>query len=265
MIPTDAASTRDKTRDSHLDADRRTRPELVAVIPVYNEQDSIAKVVHEWMSELDKFCGDFVVLTIDDGSRDRSLEVLRSLQDRYGPRLLVLTRPNRGHGQTCLEGYRRGATMGARYLLQIDSDGQCDPRYFKQLWHMREQFAVVYGERKTRDDGWKRVVVSQVLRLMLRLAFHVNCPDANVPYRLMKTDAVMGAVNRISEDFHLANVALAILLAQDKSCSHGFVPIGFRERLGGKPSVKLSLFGRKAVELYRSIRKMLVESETPVK
>jgi dolichol-phosphate mannosyltransferase len=92
--------------------------------------------------------------------------------------------------------------------------------------------------------------------LMLLLAFRVNCRDANVPYRLMKTNEVIGAVNRIPPDFGLANIALAVLLAGDPRCSHRFVPIGFRQRTGGQPSIKPSMFGRKAFELYRDIRKM---------
>jgi dolichol-phosphate mannosyltransferase len=253
------------TIDSDPTAERRNPPELAVVIPVYNEQDSIGKVIEEWIDELDGCCENFVVLAIDDGSRDRSLDVLRGLQERFGSRLLATTQPNRGHGQTCLEGYRHGIAMGARYLFQIDSDGQCDPRYFRSLWRIREQFTVVYGVRKTRDDGWMRVLISRILGLMLRWAFRANCPDANVPYRLMQADAVAGAIDRIPADFHLANVALAVLLARDKSCSHGFVPIGFRKRYGGQSSVSPLMFGRKAVALHRQIRKMLREGEVPRK
>ena len=47
------------------------------------------------------------------------------------------------------------------YVFQIDSDGQCDPRYFASLWRLREQFTVVYGVRTTRDDGLARVLISR--------------------------------------------------------------------------------------------------------
>jgi dolichol-phosphate mannosyltransferase len=231
-------------------------PALLVVMPVYNEQASVAGVVQEWMEELARTCVNFVMLAIDDGSKDDSLSVLQHLQERWGPKLQVVSRPNRGHGQTCLDGYRRAAAMGVRYVCQIDSDGQCDPRYFAGLWRLREQSTVVYGVRTTRDDGLARVFISGVLRLMLLVAFRVNCRDANVPYRLMKTNEVIGAVNRIPPDFGLANIALAVLLAGDPRCSHRFVPIGFRQRTGGQPSIKPSMFGRKAFELYRDIRKM---------
>jgi len=244
-----------------MDPSRLDPPELLVVIPVYNEQASIPEVVREWIEELERSCDSFAILAIDDGSKDGSLVALRRLQERWRSRFLVITRPNRGHGQTCLEGYRRAAAMGARYVFQIDSDGQCDPRYFSSLWRLREQFSVVYGVRVKRDDGLARVFISRVLRVMLLVAFQVNCRDANVPYRLMKTNEVMWAVNRIPPDFGLANIALAVLLAGDSKCSHALVPIGFRQRSGGQPSVKPSMFGRKAFELFRDIWKMRGEPQ----
>jgi len=250
------------TREASLDPSRLDPPELLVVIPVYNEQSSIDEVVREWMEELERCCRSFTILAIDDGSKDGSLEALQRLQEQWGPRLQVITRPNRGHGQTCVEGYRRADAMGARYVFQIDSDGQCDPRYFPSLWRLREQFSVVYGVRIKRDDGLARVFISRILRLMLLVAFQVNCRDANTPYRLMKTDETMWAVNRIPAEFGLANIALAILLAGDHKCSHGFVPIGFRQRTGGQSSVKPSMFGRKAIELYRDIRRMRSEPQS---
>ncbi|CAG5018005.1 Undecaprenyl-phosphate 4-deoxy-4-formamido-L-arabinose transferase [Dyadobacter sp. CECT 9275] len=234
-----------------------TPPELAVVIPVFNEQDSIQKVIGEWIPELEKWCSNFVVLAIDDGSRDHSLAILYQLQEQFGKRLVIITRPNRGHGQTCLEGYHYAGKLGARFVFQIDSDWQCDPRYFPAFWQIRNRAFVISGVRTSRDDGWKRIIVTKTLRLMLLLAFRVDCPDANVPYRLMQTEAIQSAILRIPEDFHLANVALAVLLRRDKSVTHSYVPIGFRERYGGEPSVKLPLFGRKAIELYRNIQTML--------
>jgi dolichol-phosphate mannosyltransferase len=234
-------------------------PELLVVMPVYNEQASIPRVIREWTQELNVSCISFTILAIDDGSSDGSLRILQALQQRPESHLTVVTRPNRGHGQTCLEGYRRARSLDARYVLQIDSDGQCDPRYFSSLWRLREQFTVVYGVRTRRDDGLPRVLVSRILRLMLWLVFRVNCPDANVPYRLMRTRAIQSAVGRIPSDFHLANAALAILLAKDRKCSHGFVPITFRLRYGGASSLKGWLFVRKALDLLRDTRKMLRE------
>lgn len=147
--------------------------------------------------------------------------------------------------------------MGAHYIFQIDSDGQCDPQYFFRFWRMRDRYDVVYGVRTKRDDGLFRLFVSMVLRIFILALFHVFCPDANVPYRLMRTQAVLPTVDTLPDHFFLANAALAILLKKDKAIRHGYVPIRFRERYGGEPSIRAMVFARKAFELYRDLRAVM--------
>lgn len=235
---------------------------LAVVMPVYNEEASVGFVVGEWMTALEALGEPFALLALDDGSRDGTLRVLHDLQHRFPERLVVSTHANRGHGQTCLEGYREAARLCARHVLQIDSDGQCDPRFLPAIWALRSQCTVVYGVRTRRDDGAARTAMSRVLRGLLRARFKVECPDANVPYRLMRTAEVVGAVNAIPATVDLANVALAALLASDPACTHGFVPITFRRRHAGQPSVSWRAFGGKAVVLYRDLASLL-DSRAP--
>lgn len=229
-------------------------------MPVFNEQASVRKVVTEWFSEIQNWTEDFVFLALDDGSQDNTRQVLEKLRDQLGLRLEIVSRSNRGHGQTCLEGYRTALERGIPWVFQIDSDGQCDPQYFFRFWRLREKCDVIYGVRKKRDDGWRRVVASRVLRITLALTCGVNCVDANVPYRLMRTESLRDVLNRIPADFFLANVALAVLLRREGKASEGRVPIRFRERYGGEPSVALGKFGSKAGELVRQLRALLASA-----
>jgi glycosyltransferase involved in cell wall biosynthesis len=232
-------------------------PELLVVLPVYNEQASVRKVAMEFFEEIENWTERFVFLALDDGSTDNTPAVLERLRTQLGPRFEILRHANRGHGQTCLAGYRIAAERGIPLVLQIDSDGQCDPQYFFRFWRLRDKADVIYGLRTKRDDGFRRVIASMVLRVFLLVGFRVVCLDANVPYRLMKTEKIAPLVDRIGPDFNLANIGLAVALKRAPGIVHAHVPIRFRERYGGEPSVKLSLFGRKAVELFRNIRQML--------
>lgn len=229
------------------------RPELMVVMPAFNEEGAVRRVVREWFRELDDWTERFVFLAIDDGSRDGTAAVLRGLSAELGPRLELVSRPNRGHGQSCLEGYRAACTRQVPWVLQIDSDGQCDPWYFHRFWRMRHDHDVIYGRRVARDDGFRRVVASQVLWLTLLACVGTRCVDANVPYRLMRTARLGPLVDAIPADFGLANVALAALLRWE-GWSQGVVPIRFRDRYAGTPSVRLGSFGGKAVQLVRQIR-----------
>jgi len=234
-----------------------TTPELILVMPVFNEQASVRKVVLEWFQEVENWTEHFVFLAINDGSTDGTLRILQRLRRQLGDRFEVLDQENKGHGQSCLAGYRVACQREVPFVFQIDSDGQCDPQYFFKFWRQRDQCDVVYGSRKRRDDGWRRVVASQILRLTLLAVAGCNCLDANVPYRLMRTWNLAPKLDKIPPGFFLANVALAVLLKRDVSWRHGVVPIRFRERYGGEPSVRLGKFGEKAKELNSQLRALL--------
>ena len=230
--------------------------DLMVVMPVYNEEASVRKVIMEWFPVINDCTENFVFLAIDDGSKDGTLAVLEDLKKQFGDRVEIISRKNRGHGQSCLEGYRVAISRGIPWDFQIDSDGQCDPQYFFRVWSMRPDFDVIYGSRYRRDDGWRRVVASQVLRLTLLFSCAVNCVDANVPYRLIRTDILRGLVDRIPDSFNLANIALSVLLRRLPKVRQGVVKIRFLQRYGGEPSVTLGKFGSKATELVAQLKRL---------
>jgi dolichol-phosphate mannosyltransferase len=230
--------------------------DLLVVMPVYNEQVTVANVAEEWCQQLDACGMRYKLVAINDGSKDQTPQVLEKLQQIFGDRLEVVNQKNVGHGQSALNGYRLAIERGIPWVFQIDSDGQCDPRYFAECWKLRNDYDVVSGYRARRDDGLRRVIVSTVLRWFILLAFRTNCPDANVPYRLMRTAAIAPLVKKIQPDFSLANVGLAVLVAR-AGLKCRFVAISFRARQGGEPTVPYAKFGDKAKELYQNLRDLL--------
>lgn len=233
----------------------KPRPELLVALPVYNESASIRDVVGNWMAALDSAVGSYVILAINDGSTDHSGEILEELRSACGDRLEVRSRDNRGHGQSCLEAYLVALERGIPYILQIDSDGQSDPRYVRGFWERRGDFDVIYGKRR-RLDGLARIIASLALRVLLRLLEGVDCVDANVPYRLMNTCACEQAIRAIPPVVSLANVALAVLLKRNPEIRHGTIAVDFPPRCGGEPSVPLSRFIVKGYELFAQLRKL---------
>jgi dolichol-phosphate mannosyltransferase len=227
-------------------------PELVLVVPVYNEEDAIGPVLVEWRAELIRTvgAGRFTILVIDDGSTDATPTRLAALG--WGE-LQVHRHANRGHGQSCLVGYIKADEMGATYIFQIDSDGQCDPVGFAKVWALREDVPAVYGRRTSRDDGAARRLISGILRASLKLARGTQLNDTNVPFRLYRAPLAAAAARRVPADFNLANIAMALLLEPE-----GFVevPIHFRDRMGGQPAVRLWGFAPKAVRLHRDVYRL---------
>ena len=222
------------------------------IVPVYNEQDAIVPVLTEWRAEFDRTVGKgrFLILAIDDGSKDQTPQRLAALD---WPELRVMRHANRGHGQSCLAGYIEAARLGAEYVFQIDSDGQCDPVGFAGVWDRRKNAPAIYGRRRSRDDGAARRLISRVLRVSLKIARRTRLNDTNVPFRLYRAPLAAATAARVPADFNLANIAMALLMEP-----HGFeeVPIHFRDRMGGHPTVRLWGFAPKALRLHRDVYRL---------
>ncbi|MCX7868311.1 MAG: glycosyltransferase family 2 protein [Terrimicrobiaceae bacterium] len=227
----------------------------MVVLPVFNEANALPAVLEEWMPAFEAAVPDFRLLALDDGSTDSTPRLLEQAASKFSPRLEWRRHPNRGHGQTCLEGCRAACQAGAEWVFQLDSDGQCDARFFKGVWESRGAADVVYGVRVSREDGWRRVLASRVLRLVLLVVARTSCADANTPYRLMRVEGLAPALDRIPADFRLANIALAVVLKR-MGWREAHVPIAFRARAGGEPSVPLRLFAARALELIRQLRSL---------
>ncbi len=223
-------------------------------MPVYNEEASIRKVLLEWGLELSRWTQSFHFLVIDDGSTDETANILDELKQSEGSKLTILSQRNIGHGQTCLRGYTWAIRQNVRYVLQLDSDGQCDPKFFHEFWSQREKCDVIYGRRFIRDDGMFRSLASKCMRITIALSSLVVCCDANVPYRLMQTSVLPPVLAKIPPEFHLANVALAVLLRKSPGVKHGCVSIRFRKRYGGTPSVRFGKFIHRAWQLVGQLR-----------
>ena len=224
--------------------------ELLVIMPVHNEEDCLPAVLREWMDALEQTGIDFEILLLDDGSTDRTPAVIAQfVQAESGGRIRSRRHDNMGHGQTCLQGYREACWSGVPWVFQIDSDGQCDPAYFPAVWAARRDHEVVYGRRTVRRDGWTRVLASVLVRALVRIAAGVSCPDANVPYRLMSTARLLPLVDTVPSGFDLANIALAVQIRR-AGWREATVPIVFRPRAGGEPSVPLIRFAGKALELF---------------
>ncbi len=233
---------------------------LYIVIPAYNEEENIRQVVEDWYPVAEKYNGngESRLVIIDDGSRDGTYEILKNCAADK-PLLLPLTKPNGGHGATVLYGYHYALDSGADYIFQTDSDGQTLPEEFDPFWEQREDYDMVIGWRRGRQDGGSRVFVTKTLKTVIRLCFGVTVTDANTPYRLMKADTLRQYIGLIPENFNLSNVLLSVIYAK-KGCRVKYIPITFRPRQGGVNSInmkKIFRIGQQALHDFREINKAL--------
>lgn len=207
------------------------------VMPAYNEEANIRSVVEQWYPVVDACGPDSRLVIANDGSKDRTFEILQALQSRY-PKLVALDKPNSGHGATVLYLYRYAIEGGADYVFQTDSDGQTNPEEFWQFYEHRQDYDFQIGYRKGRQDGFSRVLVTRVLRLAVWLKFHVWVTDANTPFRLMNTKRLAIILKDIPQDYFLCNVAVSALAVKRKERCKWY-EITFKPRQGGVNSINM--------------------------
>lgn len=210
---------------------------LYLVIPAYNEEETISAVACAWHSIVQEVGGESRLVVVNDGSRDRTEEILAGLREKL-PRLVPLSKKNGGHGAAIAFGYRYALEHGADYVFQTDSDGQTLPEEFWPFWDARGAYDYQIGHRTQRQDGVARVVVTRVLRLVLLGVFGVWIPDANTPFRLMSGRSLGKLLPLLPKDHNLTNVLLSVLY-RASGCPGRFLPITFLPRQGGVNSINL--------------------------
>lgn len=233
---------------------------MYIIIPAYNEEANIKKVVEDWYSVVEKYNedGNSRLVVIDDGSKDATYKILSSLAKTM-PLLVPVTKKNSGHGATILHGYKYAIEQGADYIFQTDSDGQTLPSEFHDFYKQREKYDMIIGWRNKREDGSSRVFVTKVLKAVIKLCFKVDVQDANTPFRLMKTETLKQYIDLIPNDFNLSNVIISVIFAK-KNCKVKYIPITFRPRQGGVNSINIKRIvkiGIQALSDFKTINKTI--------
>jgi glycosyltransferase involved in cell wall biosynthesis len=124
---------------------------LLAIVPAYNEDEAITRTVEE----IKRFAPDFDVVVVDDGSADRTAS------NAAGAGAAVLRLPfNLGIGGAMQSGYIYALERDYEVAVQVDGDGQHDPRFIHELLgHVRGEprFNMVTGSRFLEpEDGGHR-------------------------------------------------------------------------------------------------------------
>ncbi len=110
----------------------------VVVMPLYNEEETLAQVVEEVQRHTDAR-----IVVVNDGSTDRSAAILRDLRG-----IDVITHPqNEGYGQSLIDGFRYAVDGGFDVAVTIDCDLQHEPRLIPRFLREIPRWDIVSGSR----------------------------------------------------------------------------------------------------------------------
>ncbi len=158
---------------------------LSVFFPAFNDAPSLPGLIEKTFSVLEESAGDFEVIVVNDGSYDNTAQVLAALQERFGPRMRVVTHEtNRGYGGALRSGF---AAATKELVFYTDGDGQYDVEELPKLLDaMTPGVGLVNGYKLLRQDPWHRVWIGNVYNNFARLLFWVQLRDIDCDFRLMR-------------------------------------------------------------------------------
>ena len=168
-------------------------PDLSVVVPVFNEEDSLPRFWPELRDVLETLPLTVEVIFVDDGSRDRSAEIVRALREQDRRVRLVRLKANAGETAATDAGFR--AARG-RWVVTMDADLQNDPRDIPTLLAHLDRWDAACGWRVHRVAG-----DSLVRRVSSRVANHVRnalsdeaIHDSGCTFRAFRRECLRGLV-----------------------------------------------------------------------
>lgn len=202
------------------------------IVPAYNEQDNIVKVVDEYRKLNIPDCD---MLVINDCSTDGTEQVLEETGVRY------LSAPiNLGIGGAVQLGYRYARKYDYDIAVQIDGDGQHDIRYISEMIGMleKEQADIVIGSRFIEKKGFQssasRRMGIKILSILIFLCTGKRVLDVTSGYRAINRRFIEIYAQDYPEDYPEPEAIVAALMHRGKIKE---VPVCMKERENGISSI----------------------------
>jgi undecaprenyl-phosphate 4-deoxy-4-formamido-L-arabinose transferase len=207
------------------------RPEISVVVPVYNEQENLPALLPRLLPVLDGTKRPYEIIFVDDGSRDRSLEILKGFAGTYpAVRVLELSR-NFGQHPAILAAFQRAR---GNVVVTLDADLQNPPEEIpKLLARIDEGYDVVGGIRRQRRDSWFRRAASRLVNRVTGVITGMHLTDYGCMLRAYARD-VVNEINACEE-----NATFIPALAQSFSRRPTEVEVAHAERSAGTSKYSL--------------------------
>jgi glycosyltransferase involved in cell wall biosynthesis len=203
----------------------------IAVIPAFNEEEALPGV----LAELREAVPDIDVVVISDGSRDRTAEVARAA----GVNVVELPY-NLGIGGALQTGFRFAQRGGWTRAVQVDADGQHDPRQIVRLLGALDEGAdLVIGTRFAETGagyqvGRTRGRAMGAMRIAVRMLSGRRFTDTSSGFRAFSADVIAFFAETYPAEYMDSVEALLLALRQGFAVVE--VPVTMRERQAGKAS-----------------------------
>ena len=226
----------------------------LAILPAFNEAESIAPII----SEIQLRNPDIDILVVDDGSQDGTASITRALG------IKTISLPfNMGVGGAMRLGYKYASLSRYDYAIQVDADGQHNPadiqRLIEALWNadicIGARFAG-QGEYRVRGTRW---IAMRLLSLLMSKAIGVKLTDTTSGFRAANGVAIEFFAENYPVEY-LGDTIDVLISAHKSGLRITQIPVAMRVRQAGEPSQN---WRKSAAHLLRSLVSFFIALTKP--
>lgn len=163
--------------------------DLSIVIPVYNEEESLELLYNSIINNLENTNLNFEIIFIDDGSSDKSWDVIKTISEKKTNLSSIKFRKNYGKSDALDAGFK---ASNGKYVLTMDADLQDDPNEIYPLFKMinQDNYDLVSGWKKKRNDPLSKTIPSKFFNLVTRIFSGIKLNDFNCGIKIYKKELV---------------------------------------------------------------------------
>ena len=163
--------------------------DLSIVIPVYNEEESLELLYNSIINNLENTNLNFEIIFIDDGSSDKSWNVIKTISKKKTNLSSIKFRKNYGKSDALDAGFK---ASNGKYVLTMDADLQDDPNEIYPLFKMinQDNYDLVSGWKKKRNDPLSKIIPSKFFNLVTRIFSGIKLNDFNCGIKIYKKELV---------------------------------------------------------------------------
>jgi glycosyltransferase involved in cell wall biosynthesis len=211
--------------------------DISIVVPLLNEEASLKELTQKIAEQLEKLKRKFEIVFIDDGSTDRSFDILVGLKSDYPQLKIIQFNRNFGKSAALSEGFK--AATGS-IVITMDADLQDDPAEIPHLIEKIESgYDLVSGWKKKRNDPLSKTIPSKFFNLATRRLTGIKIHDFNCglkAYRseVIKAIPVYGELHRYLPVLaHWLGFRVGELVVNHHPRKHGYSKFGLRRFFNG--------------------------------
>lgn len=234
------------------------RAQLSIVLPVFNEEANIDHAVRQAIAGANALDLRHEVIAVDDGSLDRTAEILRRLETELTPTVRALRHHvNRGYGAALRTGFDHAV---GDLVFYTDADNQFDPSELARIVPLMSESDAVFGYRQGRKDPFHRRLVSKAYNRLARATLGIAVRDVNCSFKMFRGEVLRG-LHLVSDDFLIDTEIVAQIQRGNWRCTE--IGVTHFDRAGGESSVRPRHVIETFVSLLRARRTLASPSDRP--